>query len=338
MSPEMLQADTRNPVTITEKTDVYSFGILLWEMLTKKKAFSHHSMHGNFKLFRQAVLVGERPPIPSNCDPFLRQLLQTCWDLSPDDRPSFKSIVEELTHIVKRYKIQELQEEIAQDIDDGVATSFWFDAFASETNIAWSEFSSALCQRLYGVDGNRGVNELTQMQCLKEILLGKYNDTVSRKNFGQLVNWFGPLTFSCDDGDNSFLNRLTMTMQLPYFHGFLGDKAAESLLTKQSTVESSFLLRIPDRCARGLCLSRMNAQTKEIQHLSIGRSNGMFICEGVEYSRMSDIVDSLILARDSENLTCVKSSKVSSKSCTQGTFVENIQEDSLGLSWDDYAR
>ena len=113
MSPEMLRATSTSPANITEKTDVYSFSILLWEILTRKKAFQHHSMHGSFKHFRQAILVGERPPLPTNCIPALKSLLVSCWDVSPDKRPTFKEIVHQLGEIMKEYEQIELQQEIS---------------------------------------------------------------------------------------------------------------------------------------------------------------------------------------------------------------------------------
>ena len=76
MSPEVLGARNANPKTITEKTDVYSFGIVLWEILTRKEAFSHHN---SYLKFYRAIMSGERPPIPDDTPKLLTLLMQRCW-------------------------------------------------------------------------------------------------------------------------------------------------------------------------------------------------------------------------------------------------------------------
>lgn len=80
MSPEIIEVRANNPAQVTEKVDVYSFAIILWEILTRKDAFSHHK---NYVLFSRAVRGGERPIIPTSCPPDLTSLIQNCWTKDP---------------------------------------------------------------------------------------------------------------------------------------------------------------------------------------------------------------------------------------------------------------
>jgi len=75
----------------TFSADVYSFAILLWELVTGGKV-----PYSELNPLQAAVSVaqhGVRPDIPSKCDLFFREMIEKCWGTSPTSRPSFKILV-----------------------------------------------------------------------------------------------------------------------------------------------------------------------------------------------------------------------------------------------------
>ncbi|ESN95228.1 hypothetical protein HELRODRAFT_87050 [Helobdella robusta] len=73
----------------TSKSDVWSFGILLWEIATFGAAPYPNIPVG--ELYRY-LGEGYRMPQPYNCSEELYQLMYSCWSTSPDDRPTFSDL------------------------------------------------------------------------------------------------------------------------------------------------------------------------------------------------------------------------------------------------------
>eukprot|EP01102_Stenamoeba_stenopodia_P009474 TRINITY_DN2796_c0_g2_i2.p1 TRINITY_DN2796_c0_g2~~TRINITY_DN2796_c0_g2_i2.p1 ORF type:complete len:572 (-),score=128.79 TRINITY_DN2796_c0_g2_i2:239-1954(-) len=84
MAPEVI-----NSQKYTEKVDVYSFGVILWELITRQAPYA--GIKPLQVLF--AVVQGSRPQIPYNCPPGLSQLITSCWHHNPDRRPHFVDII-----------------------------------------------------------------------------------------------------------------------------------------------------------------------------------------------------------------------------------------------------
>ncbi|KAL2897174.1 putative serine/threonine-protein kinase SIS8 [Bienertia sinuspersici] len=93
MAPELLNGSSSK---VSEKVDVFSFGIVLWEILTGESLMQHalwcHNRSTALFLLWGIVNNTLRPPIPSYCDSEWRILMEQCWAPNPAARPSFTEI------------------------------------------------------------------------------------------------------------------------------------------------------------------------------------------------------------------------------------------------------
>ncbi|KAH7528077.1 uncharacterized protein LOC107417903 [Ziziphus jujuba] len=90
MAPELLNGSS---IKVSEKVDVFSFGIVLWEILTGEEPYAN--MHYG-AIIGGIVNNTLRPTIPSYCDPEWRRLMEQCWAPNPAARPSFTEIASRL--------------------------------------------------------------------------------------------------------------------------------------------------------------------------------------------------------------------------------------------------
>ncbi|ERE80488.1 fibroblast growth factor receptor [Cricetulus griseus] len=81
----------------THQSDVWSFGILLWEIFTLGGSpYPGIPVEELFSLLRE----GHRMDRPPNCPPELYGLMRECWHAVPSQRPTFKQLVEALDKVL----------------------------------------------------------------------------------------------------------------------------------------------------------------------------------------------------------------------------------------------
>ncbi|KAL1537562.1 hypothetical protein AAHA92_30060 [Salvia divinorum] len=90
MAPELLNGSSSK---VSEKVDVFSFGIVLWEILTGEEPYAN--MHYG-AIIGGIVNNTLRPPVPNFCDAEWRLLMEQCWAPDPLLRPTFTDIARRL--------------------------------------------------------------------------------------------------------------------------------------------------------------------------------------------------------------------------------------------------
>ncbi|KAK1434576.1 hypothetical protein QVD17_00323 [Tagetes erecta] len=94
LAPEMIAGD---PETVTETwmSNVFSFGMVVWEMMTGEAAYAALSP---VQATVGIAACGLRPDIPKDCPQHLRSLLNKCWHDTPAKRPPLSEVLSLLTN------------------------------------------------------------------------------------------------------------------------------------------------------------------------------------------------------------------------------------------------
>lgn len=90
MAPEVLAAEK-----YTEKADVFSYGVVVWETVTRQCPYEGLSQ---IQAALGVLNNNLRPTIPATCPPLLRKLMTLCWVSKPEERPTFEAILDILHH------------------------------------------------------------------------------------------------------------------------------------------------------------------------------------------------------------------------------------------------
>jgi serine/threonine protein kinase len=93
MAPEVFENKPYN-----EKADIYSFGVMLWEIICRKAPYANMTPYQ----IMYKVMKGGRPDetlIPQDAPLELVKIMQQCWDTQQEKRPSSAKISELLGNL-----------------------------------------------------------------------------------------------------------------------------------------------------------------------------------------------------------------------------------------------
>ncbi|RZC90388.1 hypothetical protein C5167_021406 [Papaver somniferum] len=91
MAPEVLRNDRSD-----EKSDIYSYGVVLWEIATQKIPWDKYN---SMQVIGAVGFMDQRLDIPKEMDPEWVSIIESCWQSDPKHRPTFQELVEKLKHL-----------------------------------------------------------------------------------------------------------------------------------------------------------------------------------------------------------------------------------------------
>ncbi|KAK6175621.1 hypothetical protein SNE40_014038 [Patella caerulea] len=92
MAPESIEN-----FTFSNKSDVWSYGVVLWELLTRGVTPYPDVVNSDLVQYLQS---GKRMKKPKQCTQPIFELIEKCWCESPDDRPTFSTLDTQLQTLI----------------------------------------------------------------------------------------------------------------------------------------------------------------------------------------------------------------------------------------------
>eukprot|EP00462_Mataza_sp_D1_P022300 CAMPEP_0175137082 /NCGR_PEP_ID=MMETSP0087-20121206/9622_1 /TAXON_ID=136419 /ORGANISM="Unknown Unknown, Strain D1" /LENGTH=727 /DNA_ID=CAMNT_0016419887 /DNA_START=39 /DNA_END=2222 /DNA_ORIENTATION=- len=108
-APEVLQAQAYGPAC-----DIFSFGIIFSEILTGLYSYDNMGTrlrYGSYSAFDTEIIQGNRPDLPAQTFPPVKELIEACWDNIPSKRPTGDQVVARLMEIEKDVKVRMTKQE-----------------------------------------------------------------------------------------------------------------------------------------------------------------------------------------------------------------------------------
>ncbi|XP_057725590.1 serine/threonine-protein kinase EDR1-like [Arachis stenosperma] len=114
MAPEVLRNEPSN-----EKCDVYSFGVILWELATLRLPWSGMNP---MQVVGAVGFQNRRLDIPKEVDPLVARIIWECWQQDPNLRPSFAQLTVALKSL-QRLVIPSHQDQVASPLPQEISVN-----------------------------------------------------------------------------------------------------------------------------------------------------------------------------------------------------------------------
>jgi serine/threonine protein kinase len=249
MSPEALRGEP-----LTPGTDVYSFGMILWELYTQLSPYDTLDVSTFEELIIEICDNNTREAIPQDCPAALRKLITQCWQKDPAKRPNFLQVIKMLDECLL---------EVA--ISDEEGRKWWKQSFSDEyglrTEVPWPLFLQSLA-RFFGKK-----EDLKLWTGIKAMLL-KENQGLNVRllDWGNMLKWFGPTD---SQQEETVLHRIQDLFGKRWFHGDISMEQAHTRLA--DNLPGTYLIRFSS-VAGGYALSKITLQQngeKKVLHIRI---------------------------------------------------------------------
>jgi len=216
------------------KVDVYSFGILMWELDEREHAWSDAQF--SIEIFKR-VKEGQRPPVNPNS--LFKDMIPSCWDQSPAKRPEFRAIFDTLTNLYNEVKEKAPALFVPKLDSSKTAEENILQVFGNENEASWPDFENTLA-KVFNSRPER-VNTLKHILATQNPTTGKFQ--VSKEQWKNFLQWFNPLRV--DDGyDANSKNKgesgvgysfeeIYEICSQPWFFGFIPVEICTDILNKR---------------------------------------------------------------------------------------------------------
>lgn len=101
--------ESYNYGTFSHKSDVWSFGVTIWEMYSFGE-IPYGDRKGAEAI--QSIDNGERLPKPPSCPDHVYDIMMKCWEFEADKRPTFAELLDRFTEDSEYMNIKELVAEM----------------------------------------------------------------------------------------------------------------------------------------------------------------------------------------------------------------------------------
>ena len=311
-----------------EKTDIYSFGLVLWEILTRKEdakdgnprgvlfpSFAERNQPGMTPCAIQELISdfvdeisdGLRPQIPDGFPQNLTLLLEKTWDTFPSQRPSCLTIIDCL---------DEQRLNVAIPLKN--ASRFWSKHFGRQDSVFWSKFRKQFCSSFNVTfnpeDDGRPIQGKTRvsnfadlppsvqcLRCLHALLSSKPvcfqtalpDFVLTMERFGSVTQWLGGWT------TNYLLEALSLCTQCfdqvkqRWFFGDISQQQATCLLREKK--RGTFLIYFSEKPGEYIVSyvssNEKICHTRILPHFDGNGCRTCFEVNGQFYTSLQDIVD-----------------------------------------------
>eukprot|EP01104_Vermistella_antarctica_P008583 TRINITY_DN2152_c3_g2_i1.p1 TRINITY_DN2152_c3_g2~~TRINITY_DN2152_c3_g2_i1.p1 ORF type:complete len:2315 (-),score=537.97 TRINITY_DN2152_c3_g2_i1:61-7005(-) len=99
VNPKWLAPEIMRKKEYTVKADVYSYGMILWEIIARAIPFDEYKITFSSQLEDLIVEDHLRPTWPAACPESYQLLAEKCWHDDPNERPTFEEILRALAQI-----------------------------------------------------------------------------------------------------------------------------------------------------------------------------------------------------------------------------------------------